>query len=395
LTAQVTGDEPSHYTVQPPLPEGLSFDEATGSVQGSLGQVSKRNFDVYTITAESGISKATYVLSLPRAVEISTTAHETVSMMEQANTTMTAQRTEASSQFVVVALIIACFLCLLILVLGICCTKSSSHAIDETSEIEPRPENSTSPLLLAGLASESARSLKVCTNGIPPKPDSSNVLSSSMASEIIAAEMEPQHSKGPKAVPLIWDTPDGEQITYARRNQLEVDFRPEFPLRVKREPQGHGKDLGIQVGWILMSVNGNDVSKAKDFAEVRDILRKEVGEKTIPLEEWRRSELDAETQNSMVAGGVPLIWDTPDGERTVYATKKPLGVKFNAEFPLKVKREPEGHSKEIGIKKGWILKFVNGIDVTAMNDIAKVNEILYKEVGEKTVPLDAWARGRS
>jgi hypothetical protein len=221
------------------------------------------------------------------------------------------------------------------------------------------------------------------------------MLSLSMPSEITAAEMDPQHSKGAKAVPLIWDTPDGEKITYARKKPLGVQFSAEFPLRVKREPLGHGKDLGIEVGWILKSVNGIDITKVRDFAEVNNILYKEVGEKTIPLDQWKRSALDAEARDSMVAGGVPLIWDTPDGERTVYATKKPLGVQFKAEFPLKVKREPEGHSKELGVKKGWILKSVNGIDVTAMNDMAKVNEILYKEVGEKTVPLDEWVQGRS
>merc|ERR1712070_540858 len=101
-----------------------------------------------------------------------------------------------------------------------------------------------------------------------------------------------------------------------------------------------------------------------------------------------------ETSTTPVAKGVSLTWDTPDGEQTVLATKRPLGVQFLAEFPLKVKREPEGHSKEIGVKKGWILKSVNGIDVTAMHDIAKVNEILYREIGEKTVPMDQWVQGQ-
>merc|ERR1740138_105756 len=190
-------------------------------------------------------------------------------------------------------------------------------------------------------------------------------------------------SKSPKAVPLVWDTPNGERITYARKRPLGVQFSAEFPLKVKREPQGHGKDLGIEVGWILKSVNGIDVTKARDIGEVNDILYREVGEKTIPLDKWRQSGLDAEEENASASLGVSLTWDTPDGERTVYATRRPLGVQFQAAFPLKVKREPEGHSKDIGVKKGWILKLVNGIDVTAMHDIAKVNEILYREIGEK------------
>jgi hypothetical protein len=88
--------------------------------------------------------------------------------------------------------------------------------------------------------------------------------------------------------------------------------------------------------------------------------------------------------------GVPLIWDTLNGSKTVYATKKPLGVQFRAEFPLKIKCEPLGHGKELGLEVGWTLRSVKGVDVSKMTDIKKVNELLYQEVGEKTVPLDQW-----
>merc|ERR1719159_511158 len=118
-----------------------------------------------------------------------------------------------------------------------------------------------------------------------------------------------------------------------------------------------------------------------DISKVNEMLYREVGERTVAVEEWRQLEHANDTDCTQVPMAVPLSWDTPSGEQTVYATKKPLGIQFRAEFPLKVKREPEGHGKEIGIRLGWVLKRINGIDVTTMSDINKVNEVLYREVG--------------
>merc|ERR1719235_1243691 len=188
--------------------------------------------------------------------------------------------------------------------------------------------------------------------------------------------MEEQRTKG---IPLIWDTPKGRRVVYATRKPLGVQFRAEFPLKIKREPEGHGKEIGIKIGWILKSVNGFDVMTMTDIKKVNEILYREVGEKTVPVDDWN----EALPKPGTIPRGVPLVWCTPSGEQTVYASRKPLGVQFQAEFPLKVKREPEGHGKDIGIKVGWILKSLNGIDVMAMTDIKKVNEILYKELGEK------------
>jgi hypothetical protein len=229
---------------------------------------------------------------------------------------------------------------------------------------------------------------------------------------------ETAHSKEPRGVPLIWDTPNGEKTVDARKKPLGVQFRAEFPLKVKREPEGHGKEIGVEVGWILKSVNGIDVATRRSIKEVNDILYREVGEKTVPLDQWRKhamdpeysdgllsariaavtslllqpEKMDPELPSSVPPSGVPLVWDTPDGERTVHARKKPLGIQFKAEFPIIVDRKPVGHAEEIGIEIGWILKSVNGIDVATMQGISDVSEILYREVGEKTVPVDQWIR---
>jgi len=243
-------------------------------------------------------------------------------------------------------------------------------AATDQSKITPQPESSISPLLFSSVTRD-------MTESSASHSDAGMMVVGTLPNDLT--------SGGARGVPLVWETPSSGEVTvYARKKPLGVQFKAEFPLRVKREPEGHGKEIGIEVGWILKTVNGIDVASKDNMEEVNEILYREVGEKTMPVEELRRHSLDP------VPRGVPLIWDTPSGERTVYARKKPLGVQFKAEFPLKVKREPEGHGKNIGIEVGWILKSVNGVDVTTMRDIKKINELLYSEVGEKTIPVDQW-----
>jgi hypothetical protein len=200
-----------------------------------------------------------------------------------------------------------------------------------------------------------------------------------------ASSVEPGREPA-KVVALTFDTPDGERTVHARKKPLGIQFRAVFPLTVKCEPEGHGKELGVEVGWVLKAINSIDVSSMTDMNQVNEILYREVGEKTVPITQWSRPEPASERDHKVVA----LTWDTPDGVRIVYARKKPLGVDFRAVFPLKVKREPEGHGKELGIEVGWILKAINGLDVSVMTDMSQLNEILYKEVGVKTRPLDNW-----
>jgi len=217
-------------------------------------------------------------------------------------------------------------------------------------------------------------------------------------------------------VPMVWDTPQGERTVYATQKPLGVQFRREFPLKVKHEPEGHGKELGVKVGWVLKSVNGVDVTGPgdyesvvrlhgkkqpcqRDISQVSEVLYKEVGVETTPF-------VGESKPGKKPPLGVPLVWDTQQGERTVYATKKPLGVRFHAEFPLKVKHEPVGHGKELGIEMGWILKSVNGTivtgpsgfdpvlrlhgrDASCPSDLKTVDEVLYREVGVKTEPLES------
>jgi hypothetical protein len=175
----------------------------------------------------------------------------------------------------------------------------------------------------------------------------------------------------PRGVPLTWDTPDGVKTVYATEKVLGLQFAPSLPVKVSNDQEGHSKDLGVRVGWILRSVNGIDVTCKTNFKEVMQTLHKEVGLRPEPKHH-------NSTQRTVL---VPLTWDTPNGERTVYAAKKTLGLQFPSSLPVRTHHVQEGHGKDIGIEVGWILRKVNGIDVTRKTDFKEVMDILHREVG--------------
>merc|ERR1711988_1320611 len=287
-----------------------------------------------------------------------------------------------------------CWILLVLVCLGATCycvslicakySKQSPARMIDNTKVAPRHEHSTSPLLFRDLTRE--RTMSSQLGDVEKRTTSDIAASPQLPADMSGAEVPAV----PNGVPLIWETTNGERAVYVTRRPLGVQFRAEFPLKVKREPVGHSKELGIEMGWILKCVNGIDVTRMTDIGKVNEILYREVGEKTLSVEQWNDALVESEFPAP--SKGIPLKWDTPRGPRTVYATKKPLGVQFSAEFPLKIKRSPVGHGKDLGLEVGWILTSVNGIDVTAMTDISKVSEILYSEVGEKTVPVDQWTK---
>merc|ERR1712066_438100 len=66
-------------------------------------------------------------------------------------------------------------------------------------------------------------------------------------------------------------TPEGlvTQINFAeRRPPLGMDFERAAPVRVKRVIHGgHAEELGVKQGWVVISVNGEDV-ETMEFNDV-------------------------------------------------------------------------------------------------------------------------------
>jgi len=160
----------------------------------------------------------------------------------------------------------------------------------------------------------------------------------------------------------------------------------ETPIKITSENEGHGKDLGIQVGWVLVGINHVDIS-AWSFHTLDHVLHNEFaklpGRDAGPdrqVSHWR----DAQPPPAP-AQKVTLEWTTPTGVQSVEATKKPLGLNFNRdEMPIKVTGEQEshsGHGNDIGIRVGWVLKAVNGIDVTGLS-FHELDHLLHHEIGK-------------
>lgn len=161
----------------------------------------------------------------------------------------------------------------------------------------------------------------------------------------------------PAGLPLVWQTHRGEQTTYATKKPLSICFDRDLPLKVT-EAEGHGKAIGISVGWILNAVNGIDVIEFSSFDEVEAVLQREINK---------------------LPGGIPLTWDTGMRDVTVWATMKPLSLKFDRVAPIRITRDQVGHGHDIGIQVGWVLKSVNNIDVTTISRYQEIRAILQRE----------------
>jgi hypothetical protein len=85
----------------------------------------------------------------------------------------------------------------------------------------------------------------------------------------------------PPQVKMIWETPGGESVTvFARRQPLGLNFNKELPIVVTAAKEGsHGKELGIQPGWSLKSLEGTDVSARSKykFEDVSRLLQAAMG----------------------------------------------------------------------------------------------------------------------
>jgi hypothetical protein len=85
-------------------------------------------------------------------------------------------------------------------------------------------------------------------------------------------------AKLPGAIPLKWKDDKGKvQTVWAYKNPLGLTFdKMALPIQITKDTEGHGKDIGVKVGWVLTSVNFRDVSAMNSYAEVEGVLRDEV-----------------------------------------------------------------------------------------------------------------------
>jgi hypothetical protein len=113
-----------------------------------------------------------------------------------------------------------------------------------------------------------------------------------------------------------------------------------LPLVVEATNAGT-RQLGVQPGWVLKSVNGWDTS-GKTYEQVTEFMAPRV--QKLPFHE--------KFQN-----GLRMVFESNGEQHEVCFTHKPLGLALSPELPWIV-RSTSDAAQELGVQKGWVLKSV-------------------------------------
>jgi hypothetical protein len=301
LYPQTKGATPSSYSISPKLPHGIVLNKQTGVISG---QPVKKGNEVPGVIEEGSTSaEAYYVLKARNAVGSS----ESKIMLKFSN-----PKKCPTFPWGIVAAVGAALLCV-----AACFALLSRRKSPYKQVAGYEPLTTNEPVL------------------VPPAGTG-------------------------MGLPLTWETGNGKKTVFATRKPLGLLFDKEKPIRVIQDREGHGFDLGVREGWILTSINYVDI-QWMNFDEQNRLLHTEVGK---------------------LPGSIPLTFATPpDGMKTVWASQKPLGLIFEKdELPITISAVREGHSKDIGVQVGWVLKSINYKDVSVLNSFQEVDDILRAEV---------------
>jgi len=154
------------------------------------------------------------------------------------------------------------------------------------------------------------------------------------------------------AVIAVFDVDGTEQTVLVKFRPLGLKFHPRTPIVVKGFEKGaYGEMLGIQTGWTLKSLDGDDILGKQDFhaalAAMKDHLQH------LPAYEK----------------AVSAVFDVDGTEQTVLVKFRPLGLKFHPRTPIVVKGFEKGaYGEMLGIQTGWTLKSLDGDDILGKQD---------------------------
>jgi hypothetical protein len=145
-------------------------------------------------------------------------------------------------------------------------------------------------------------------------------------------------------------TADGEKSVDVKRRPLGLWFTKSVPMKVARVAKEFaGAAAGIEEGWTMISVNGEEISKPPmDYEAALGILNKHV------------KKLLEDTSNV-----VDLVFTCSDGKDVTFKVQwSPLGTAFsNQQMPITV-TDAGLYGGLLGIKPGMVFKSVSGVDVS-------------------------------
>jgi hypothetical protein len=156
----------------------------------------------------------------------------------------------------------------------------------------------------------------------------------------------------PLPVRLVFSTADGEKSVDLKGRPIGLWFTKSVPMKVTRVGKEFaGGAAGIEEGWTMLSVNGEDISKpSMSYADALAILDKNV------------KKLPEETGSGT---SVVFVFTCSDGTDASFKVQwSPLGTKFlKKQMPITV-TDAGLYGGLLGIKPGMVFKSVGGVEVS-------------------------------
>jgi len=157
---------------------------------------------------------------------------------------------------------------------------------------------------------------------------------------------------------VVFDVNGWERQVQILRRPLGAEFAKHGsgPCKIEKiRPQSHAAEIGMEVGWSVKSIGGQDVAR-KSFEEMQGVLKN--GMTALPME------VAASLGSN---SGLELVFDIDGWEKRVQLHRRPLGAEFakRSRGPTRIDRiRPESYAAELGMEVGWIIKCIGGEDVT-------------------------------
>jgi hypothetical protein len=149
----------------------------------------------------------------------------------------------------------------------------------------------------------------------------------------------------------------GEKCIHILQRPLGAEFSKDEsgPCKIaKIRPQSHAAEIGMEVGWIVKSIGGLDVTRIS-FEEMQGVLKS--GMAVLPTA----------TASFGSNSGLELVFAVAGSEKRIHLHRRPLGAEFakRSKGPTKIETiRPQSYAAELGMEVGWIIKRIGGEDVT-------------------------------
>jgi len=337
-------------SLSPALPNGIGLDPKTGSISGMHAPRDPREMLAVKTGDEGSVEKLVFVVTATNAGMHTHTAF---------NMNLKTKHCKSSSYWLwIVLLVVALCLCLF-------------FVWSQQQKVEPPRYYALQVAPAPAKPSYDPNFWWFLKGALVPKGQSNKFANGADNGQVGAKTT----FLGAAGLPLTWATPEGGWHTVIALNKRyptdknkdggplgltyeKLKFQDQ--LTITAEHDGHGKELGIQVGWTLVGINYRDITQ-ESFGEADRLLVENVD--NLPF-------------------AMPMQWTSRCAEtKTVYAYHRPLGLTYQtSELPIKITKDSRSHGSHIGIKVGWALQAVNYIDVTQMTDVQEVSKILQEEV---------------